>query len=440
MNIATTTAIAAIAGLATAAAASVPVTKLFQEGDAIAGSTVSSVNAAFTSGNGTVGTVGILDDGRRFVWVNNGVDYTTDLFPENITGAESSIGIANDGTWAASFSLPFSGTSGTDDSWFHSSNQTIAREFDPFPFIPNQIVGFASRPSMDDTGTAYTVAGYREDDGSNSGSDGRAFLRSTNPGAANPTYDVIYQSFEVIDGFTVGNGGVDFTHDVSGNGNHLITEIVFNDTPTTQDDNMVYLIDLNNGAKTRLGRENDPTGNGDNFDNWDGVKVNNNGDYLIHGDTNGASAADEFITVNGNFVYNEGDLIAGLAMEAVDAADIDDNGRMVAVFDVGTSSSDEALVFGSDAADNSTWEVILRVGDSLDFDNDGMGDGTLLDFNISGTINPFEIGNTDIVWLEVDYEDLNGAEFEALIGVTIPAPASAAFLALAGLATTRRRR
>ena len=270
MNIATTTAIAAIAGLATAAAASVPVTKLFQEGDAIAGSTVSSVNAAFTSGNGTVGTVGILDDGRRFIWINNGVDYTTDLFPENITGAESSMGVADDGTWAASFSLPFSGTSGTDDSWFHSSNQTIAREFDPFPFIPNQIVG--------------------------------------------------------------------------------------------------------------------------------------------------------------------------LAMEAVDAADINDNGNMVAIFDVGTSSTDEALVYGSDAADNSTWEVILRVGDSLDFDNDGMGDGTLLDFNISGTITPFELCNTAIVWHEVDYEDLNGAEFEALIGVTIPAPASAAFLALAGLATTRRRR
>ncbi|MEL7472299.1 MAG: hypothetical protein AAGK04_03205, partial [Planctomycetota bacterium] len=269
-----TAALAALAGCAASAfAANVPTQLLFQEGDAIDGSTVSGVNAVFTSGAGTVGSLGVLDDGRRFVWIDNGVAFTSDNASIPWSGAESTIGVADDGSWTASPSLPFSGTSGTDDSWWHSSNQPIAREFDVYPFIPDQVVGFASRPSMDDEGTAYVVGGYRlQDPTDNSGSDGRAFWRSTDPASGN--YDVIYESFEVIDGFTVGNGGVDFTYDVSGNGDWLITEMVFNDTPSTQDDNMVYLIDLNNPAnKTRLGRENDPTGDGDDFDNWDGVKV-----------------------------------------------------------------------------------------------------------------------------------------------------------------------
>ncbi|MEM7628000.1 MAG: hypothetical protein AAF356_01115 [Planctomycetota bacterium] len=433
-------AIAASCGLAGSAWGATPVMRLFQEGDALAGSTVDAVNAAFMSGNGTVATLGTLEDGRRFVWVNDGVAWTSDLFPDTVTGAESSIGVGDDGSWTASFSLPASGTSGTDDSWAHSSNQTIAREFDDYPFIDDQIVGFASRPSMDDNGTAYTVGGYRLDDGSNSGSDGRAFWRSTNPGAANPTYDVVYQSFEVIDGFTVGNGGVDFTYDVSGNGNSLITEIVFNDTPTTGDDNMIYHIDLNSGVKTRLGREGDATGAGDNFDNWDGVSVNNRGDYLIHGDTDGDTSTDEFILVNGDIVYREGNLVDGVAMDLVDAADINDHGQMVAVFNTEADSGIESLVFGAEAGNRSTWEIILTVGDTLDFDGDGLSDGTLDDFNISAFSNPFEIGNGRTVWLEVDYTDLAGGSFEAIIGVAVPTPGAAGLLALGGLAAARRRR
>ncbi len=430
------------AGLVTVSTATAltPVTLLFQEGDAVDGSTITSVNAAFTSGNGTVGSLGILADGRRFVWIDNGVDWTSDLAPDTVSGGESTIGVGDDGSWSASLSFPASnGSSGSDDSWFHSSNQILLREFDTAPGVPGQIVGFASRPSMDDNGSAYTVAGYRLP-GDLSGSDARVFYRTNNPSSGSPTYDVIYESFEVIDGFTVGNGGVDFTYDVSGNGDSLITEIVFNDTPSTADDNMIYHIDMNTGVRTRLAREGDATGDGDNFDNWDGVHINNSGDYLIHGDTDGATATDEFILVNGNIVYREGDLISGVSMDTVDAADINDNGEMVAIFNTTADANVEALVYGADAADVSSWDVLLTVGDDLDFDNNGVSDGTLTDFNISGTINPFEIGNGDTVWLEVDYLDINGVELEAIIGVTIPAPGAGALLALAGLATGRRRR
>jgi len=439
-NVTRAAALAALAGCAAVSAASVPVSLLFQEGDAIDGSTVSSVNAAFTSGNGTVGTLGILDDGRRFVWIGNGVAFTSDNASIPWAGAESSIGVADDGSWTASPTLPASGTSGSDDSWWHSSNQPIAREFDPYPFIADQIVGFASRPSMDDNGTAYVVGGYRFDDGSNSGSDGRAFWRATDPASGN--YEVIYESFEVIDGFTVGNGGVDFTYDVSGNGDWLVTEMVFNDTPSTSDDNMVYLIDLNNPAnKTRLGREGDATGAGDNFDNWDGVKVNNSGDYLIHGDTDGATATDEFISFNGNIVYREGDLIDGVAYDLVDAADLTDNNEIVAVLNSEADANVESLIYGSDAGDASTWDVLLTVGDDLDFDGNGSIDGVLEDFNISGSLNPFEVGNGNIVWLEIDYLPAGGgASLEAIIGVTIPAPGALAVLGLGGLAAVRRRR
>lgn len=433
-------ALVAAAGCVASASATVPVQLLVQEGDAIDGSTVDVLNTPFVSGNGTVGMLGALADGRRFVWIDNAVAFTSDNASVPWSGAEGSIGVADDGSWTASPSLPPSGTSGTDDSWWHSSNQTIARELEPYPFIPNNVVGFASRPSMDDNGAAYTVGGYRLDDGSNSGSDGRAFWRSTNP--ASGTYEVIYESFEVIDGFTVGNGGVDFTYDVSGNGDWLITEIVFNDTPSTANDNMIYLIDLNNPAnKTRLGREDDPTGNGDNFDNWDGVAVNNSGDYLIHGDTNGASNADEFIVFNGAFVYNEGDSIDGVSFAAVDAADIDDAGRFVGILDSAADSNIESLIFGADAADPSSWQIFLTVGDDLDFNNDGIVDGVLDDFNISAFTTAFEIGNGDIVWLEIDYTPTGSTvSIEAIIGVTIPAPGALGALGLGGLLALRRRR
>ena len=96
------------AGAATSFAQStVPVKLVYKEGDAIAGSTISSLNSPFTDGNGRMASVVIMADARRLI-----IDETLAVLFDSgsvvspaLTGAEGTIGISNAGGYIYSPSI-----------------------------------------------------------------------------------------------------------------------------------------------------------------------------------------------------------------------------------------------------------------------------------------------------------------------------------------------
>lgn len=412
------------AGLVSIAAAGDPVSGIIvaREGDAVDGSTIVSLNSPFTNGHGQVGFVAALADDRRAIWYDTGVIFTSDqALPDDVSGGEGTMGIGNNGEFI--YSPSFNG----EDAVF-GQNGLILAGGQPAPGYGAGFTStFNSRAQMIDDGSGFWVGGINDGAGG-TGTAARALYRS-NP---NGTIDRVMGSGDVIGntgGLTIDfPAGIDFDYHVSGSGAHMINGLIANN-----DDNIVAV----NGSA--VAREFAATGQGDNWSNFDHVSINNSGDYIFSGDTDGATSADEFIAFNGVIGAREGMVVDGLTLgSSVNAASINNLGQ--AAFIWSNAEETESLFFAADASDlagSST--ALLSVGDLF---NDGAGTWLIDDFNASGIIGPgLDFAEDGMVYVEVDLESLDGSvNIEAIIGVVIPAPASAAFLAFGGLFAARRRR
>ena len=425
MRTRTAAVVALSAGLASIAVAdTVTGTTVVREGDAIDGSTVASLNAPFTNGNGQVGLVAALADGRRAIWFDTGVIFTSDMaLPDVLSGGEGTMGIGNSGEFI--YSPSFNGNDAV-----YGQNGVILADGDLAPgYAPNFTNTFNSRPQMIDDGTAYWVAGVNDGAGG-TGSASRVLYRQ-NP---NGTIDRVFASGDVIAGSGGSTidfpSGVDFDYHVSGNGSQMINGFIANN-----DDNMIAV----NG--TMVHREFQATGQGDNWSNFDTVSINNAGNYIFTGDTDGAGATDEFIAYNGVIGVREGMSVDGLTLgSACNAASINNLGQAAFIFS--TVEETETLFFAADASALGSSVALLSVGDLFDETGDGVGDWIIDDFNASNIIGPgLDLAEDGMVYVEVDLESLDGSvNIEAVIGVAVPAPMSGLVFALGGLVATRRRR
>jgi len=420
-----TAVVALSAGLVSIAAGdTVTGTTVVREGDAIDGSTVSSLNAPFTNGTGQVGIVVALADGRRAIWYDTGVIFTSDMaLPDTLSGGEGTMGIGNNGEFI--YSPSFNGNDAV-----YGQNGVILADGDQAPgYAANFNNTFNSRPQMIDDGTAYWVAGVNDGAGG-TGTAARVLYRQ-NP---NGTIDRVFASGDVIAGSGGSTidfpSGIDFDFHVSGNGSQIITAFIANN-----DDNMIAI----NG--TMAHREFQATGQGDNWSNFDNVSINNAGNYIFSGDTDGATSSDEFIAYNGVIGVREGMVVDGITLSSsVNAASINNLGQAAFIFS--TVETSETLFFATDASDLASSIALLSVGDLFDDTGDGIGDWVIDDFNASGIIGPgLDFAEDGLVYVEVDLESLDGSvTIEAVISVAVPAPMSGAIFALGGLFATRRRR
>lgn len=399
-----------------------------QEGDIIDGSAVSSVGSPFTNGNGDVGAVLNLDDGRRAIWYGSGVIFTSDMaLPDTVTGGESTMGIGNNGEFIYSPSF-----NGNDSVW--GQNGLILAEPDQAPgYAPGFDITFNSRPQMIDDGSGFWIGGINDGAGGTSTVE-RAMFRS-NP---NGTIDRVIGAGDAIGnsgGLSINIGsGVDFDYHVSGNGANMIN-VFTSDSGSTTNDGVVAV----NGDM--VARESLATGQGDNWDNFDHVSINNSGNFVFSGDTDGASSSDEFIAFNGDIALREGSMIDGLTLgSSVDALSINNLDQAAFIWD--TAEATETLFFANNAMDFSSAIALLSVGDQFDMDHDGVGDWLIDDFNASSAIGPgLDFAEDGFVHVEVDLESFDGStNIEAIISVAVPSPGAGAILAFAGLAATRRRR
>lgn len=383
----------------------IPATLVVQDGDTppTAPGPVSSLNGPFTDGNGEVGFTGSA--GENFVWYDTGITWlNSDGLPSVLTGAEGTMGVSNTGGFIYSPS-----TDGDDSVW--TNNGLLLVENTPAPgYSPPVVNTFNSRPTMIPSGASYWVAGVSYSGGTST--EGRVLYTASDSTPA--TITPVIASDDLVGGLPIDRpSGVGFDYQISDDGSHHIHDLLL-DTGGTTDDGIVYVDGV------IIARETLPSGSGDNWDNFDAMTINNDGNFLFSGDTDGATTSDEFIAYNGIIVIREGDTIGGITLTSsasVNAASLNNLGYAAFIW---SYSGAETLFFACDASDLATTSVaVLSTGDEVDFDGGG-GDAFVTDFNASSAIGPgLWLAEDGRVFVEVDL-DYGAGDLEAIIEITLP--------------------
>jgi len=401
----------AVGALVELASAGAPIEVVVDEGtiDPVTASAIVSLNAPFTNGNGTVGFNGNLDvDGStvRFIWFDDGIIFrATDALPTVLTGGEGTMGIGDAGEFVYSPSAD-----GLDAVW--TDTGLVFRDEDPAPGIPGQFITFASRPRMLPDGTVYVVAGL--DDTAGGGTSARALYKVV-PGE---TPEVVIQSGDLVDGLLTVDfpAGVDFDHEASDDDTHLI-QVLLLDTGSTLNDGAVVV------DGSIIAREAMPIDLSESWDNFDIVSINDAGEFVFTGDTDGVTTSDEFITHGACFRVREGDVVDGITLvpsASMRAASINNVAQVAHAW--GVSGGDEHLFVGNAVDLASSSLRLLSTGDPIDSDGDRTADATVAGLNASPVIGPgIQLAEDGVVYLEVTLEDIVSAvEREAILRIPIP--------------------
>ncbi|MEM1185127.1 MAG: hypothetical protein AAGI53_09000 [Planctomycetota bacterium] len=417
--------LSAVVALAGTANAQVSALAVLLEGQLIDGSEVTGVGGPKVNGNNEVGSLATLADGTRAITLDGvSIFNSGNVLSNALTGGETTIGIGNFGQFIYSPSVD-----GSDAVW--GQDGLILIENTPAPdFDPSINSTFHSRPRMTDDGTAYWVSGFNDGAGGTSSVGRMLYKRDGFSGAIT----TVIRAGDIVDGVEVDDfGGIDFDYEFSSN--NLNSILGFNDanTGSTANDTVLAV----NG--TIVAREASANGDGDNWDNFNDVSINNAGNYVFTGDTDGATTSDNFLAYNGSIVLREGDTVDGLALGVFDNVTINNNNEVAFITDGDDGVTDvETLFYAADGADLGSSVALLRVGDVVDLGVDGQW--ILDDFNAVNT-GEIALGTDGFVSIEVDLESFDGlTNIEGIISVAVPAPGAAGALALAGLAAARRRR
>ena len=420
-----------IAGVLVVAAAQavppVPAWVVAKQGDALGGSTISTLNTPFTDGNGKVGFVGALADNQRFVWWDTGpVFYSGSALPLVLTGGEGTMGVSDTGGFIYSPSAD-----GNDSVYTHGGLLLAGTQV--VPNLGGLISTFNSRPQMLPDGTALWIGGTRTD--AQGTTSNRHLFRASDPTDPS-TITPIWSGGDLIQGIPIATSASNFTYMLSDNGlNHI--HVLTMSTGSSLDDVHVYV----NGDF--VAQESKPTGFGDAWQNFGDVGIHDHGNYIFAGDTDGPTATDAFVAYNGIIGVREGDTIDGVTLAsgaATRAISINNLNQVVHMWGWGSGASLQEHLFFGDGADLANSIRLLSLGDEIDADGDGIADFLLTDFSASTVVGPgLRLAEDGYVFLEVVMRSIaEQTTHNAIIRVAIPEPASLVLLALAGLLLRRR--
>lgn len=391
-----------------AALAQVRASVVLQAGDEPQGvsAPVSTISPPFINGAGQVGFAGALVRGERFIWLGDDIRWlNSNETGVVLDGAEGAIGISDDGGFI------YSPTVDGDDA-VYTHNGVLLVEGDPAPRFPAGVtVTFNSSPAMTNDGRAFWVAGVNESGGTST----QKRVMYTAFDASPATIDVVLAGGDIIDGLMIENVGIEFAYQTSGDGNHMIQTL---DAATGSSSNdSIMVVD-----GRIVARESFPVSGtyGEAWQNFDDLSINDAGNYLFSGDSDSVTAKDEFVAYNSAIVMRESDNVDGIDLvpgSAVRAVSLNNLNQAMVIWAVGST---DMVFFACDAVNMlRSARVVLRTGDTVDVDGDGLPDATITDFNASAAARHRLLTDDGRMYLEVDLDYGDGTDLEAIIQVNV---------------------
>jgi len=367
--------------------------------------TWTTVQSPFIDGNAKVGFLGVasVPIGGSAVYYDNTIVFDSPSAGIGSVG-EPQIGISNTGGYIVSPSV-----SGADAAF--SNGVTLLKDGDPAPLVPGFFNSFNSRVQMANNGVSSWVAGWSATAGGSTL--GRIFYFHNPIGGV---FTSPIRGGDPLDGDVVSNNGIQFDYDISPNGARAVNLIQVGALAT---------IRLVKDFSTVVARVGDIAIGGEAWQNWRDPRINNSGDLVTAGDTNGATTTDDFVAVGSTIVLKGSDVVPGygaltnLTSRSVAVAN---NGRFVSVWGSGTSPTSTTVLPPSTLANPTVHHAILKKGDQVDVTGD-----TVADFQVDEIRNilgqAVQLDDNNRVYLAVKLQPIGGgATFDAVVSMSALPP------------------
>ncbi|MDB2687445.1 hypothetical protein N9Y42_09560 [Mariniblastus sp.] len=385
------------------------------EGDVSGNSTIALINAPFVNGLGQVGFNAILaDKSASVVFDGAEVFNTTSLVPttENVS-IRSPMGVGNAGQFVFNPNL---GSSVSAVESIRIQSGEVLGEGNQAPgFATGFNITFVNGATMTDDGTSYWIAGITNGAGGE-GTASRALYRRNLDGSI----DRVITAGDAIGSETVSTRTFGVDYQFSRDNANSIIEVNADTTDGTDDGRVLVNLSV---VAAQAAPAPDASANPlvTNWDFFDRFTINNAGNYVFSGDTDGSNDTDEFIAYNGVIQLREGDSIAGITLDgSIRGVQLNENNSLALVWDADDGTDVlQSLFFASDAADLSNLTVVASVGDEIDVDGDGIADWTL-NFFQTGSSNGSSIALSEdgTIYVTVDLRSIDGGTFaQAIIGI-----------------------
>ena len=304
------------------------------------------------------------------------------------------------------------GTTNLDSVWV--DDQPVVVRGQPIPSLPGRKYDFASRPGLTKNGVLYWSSGIR--DIATNADLGRGIFYGPNATVlwmtGDPAPAPLTATLDII--------GVYFSYRFSRFASHNIAML------STTDFGITGLAIAKDGvlatdAGGNILRGGDPLSSaagalpGETWYDWNALGVNEAGDWMAGGRTVAAGGGVGVLMRNGVVIRRSGEVIQGLTLTGTvidPGAFMNDAGDVAYAW--GTSASGPAVFF-DDA-------LLLKPGDPVDFDGDGIVEPTSLFRNLVG-IASLSLGN-DHVFLAAVVE-VNGVNKQCALAIELPGAARA---------------
>jgi hypothetical protein len=278
-----------------------------------------------------------------------------------------------------------SGETGLDGVWL--DDLAVLHEEDPVPSLPGMWSNFNSRPTSTGDGTLVWVGGFADDP--DASTQNRALFSGLGASVLIMGGDFLPGIAEPI---KMSSSNIDFDFRVSRFGTNWIDQVLV-DTGSSSNDGVMVI----NGVPIMSGggmmRESLPVpasigGLPDEaWDNFDFQGINEAGDFFVTGDTDASSSMDEFVTLNGEIIMREGEVLdwAGIPVTldgSIEGGYMNKETDWAVIwdFDDPAGTNLEALIFNG--------EILLVETDLVDWNGDGVidaGDNNAVIANFTGT-------------------------------------------------------
>ncbi len=378
------------------------------------GAPVRRLNPPFTNGLGRPALAGSVDrDGAEdfFIWYDGSILWLNSDHPEDgLEGAEGTLGVSDTAEFIYS---PLA--NGLDSVW--SAGGLVLGAGMPAPGFPDGVVESFNRPTMTPGGEAFWVSQVRTP--FREGMRRREVISqvlytTTDPGAAE--IEPVLRSGDAVDGAVIAfMNGLRLDYQSSDSTEHLIQ--VVNVVDPERGRRAIPAVYVDGALPMRRG---DETENGA-YQDFDLVAINDDGHYLVSGETDAESDSDHFLAYDGvPALWESGDPLSSLLQPqaVVRGLSIDNRGRAVHAWSTEGFGA-EYLFFACDASRLRQSIVLLDTRTKLDFDADGVGDAVVLKFN-GGNGPTLSLSEQDEIYVEVELGYDDGVEREAILAITLP--------------------